>query len=539
MIRRDVFEYLLEIVTAAGFVQRNVRCYLLRKTFKAYLKNRIIAVDKLQRNVRRWAAYRRSAVLRKQLSSPWEQLWDSRYNRLYYYNLETNQSQYEEPPDRVYRPLIRDKNSAALIQAWPQIRTAALSATLPLLTLGPDEAPPSLVCNICHMRKCIKYCLDCRSQEGIGGAADSLVTKPVSYCLPCYVIEHPETDKDKAKHRCHLFEDPQDDLLQDRAYLRCCMCAEPATRKCLGPLDDEQIDFICKQLQKVPVSQWEGVLQDAHVGGERRITALMEQLLAEATGHDSVHGLNVNTAPMQLNAVRSAMERMRAECDECYCKSCYKQVHSNGKRAAHRWQGFQSKCRVCAVCTSTAAESACHDCACDYCESCFKVFHSMGKKRKHRKEVIYEELLDGQGLCFICNRRAADKCLHEKCNKMACESCFEFKHKAKCPFNTEARAQSPAGRRITTSLSPVHDRSSEPKCVVCGEIADKRCQQCGDLYCSVVYMGNAGCFAKFHSKGNRAAHTTDTLMNEKLSAARIAMKSKVTQDKMIKQRLGY
>jgi hypothetical protein len=44
-------------------------------------------------------------------------------------------------------------------------------------------------------------------------------------------------------------------------------------------------------------------------------------------------------------------------------------------------------------------------------------------------------------------------------------------------------------------------------CVECGKPADKICEQCGDVYCSITWMGNPGCFPKYHSKGNRIKHT--------------------------------
>lgn len=48
-------------------------------------------------------------------------------------------------------------------------------------------------------------------------------------------------------------------------------------------------------------------------------------------------------------------------------------------------------------------------------------------------------------------------------------------------------------------------------CAVCQEKADKICVECGDYYCSRTWLGNPGCFAQFHSKGNRATHTTESL----------------------------
>jgi hypothetical protein len=531
MIRRDVFQYLLNINKAVILVQRNVRSYLLHKKFLQLSANRSFTIDILQRNARRWLAHRKALELRRQQASPWEQLWDSRYNRLYYYHVEMQKSQYEEPDGETYRPLIRDKHSAALMQAWPRLGGAASFASMPTLNV---QGPFSLLCKICNERKSIKFCLDCRHEEDMG-LTDRFIARPASYCLPCFVHEHPDTDQVKSKHRSRLLEESVSSSstsmgLVEQHYLKCCMCGEPAVRKCLGPLDDEQIDSIYRQLQKMPIREWDEVLQQAHVGGERRIVALLEQFLAEteAENNPSTSGQQLNALlPMQLNAVRSSLERIRAECDECYCKSCYKQVHSGGKRALHRWMGFQEKCRVCLVCTSTPAEVHCLDCNNDYCDSCSKVFHAMGRKRKHKRELITDELVANQSLCFICNRRAAENCPHEKCSKMVCVACFEFKHKDKCAFNNDKealRGQSRGRRSII-----------DTKCVVCGEMADKRCLQCGDLYCSNIFIDNASCFAKFHSKGNRASHTTETLINQKLQTARLSMKSKMAHDMLFKQ----
>jgi len=44
-------------------------------------------------------------------------------------------------------------------------------------------------------------------------------------------------------------------------------------------------------------------------------------------------------------------------------------------------------------------------------------------------------------------------------------------------------------------------------CCVCDKIADTICNQCGDVYCSVRWVGNKGCFHNTHKKGNRKQHT--------------------------------
>jgi hypothetical protein len=46
-------------------------------------------------------------------------------------------------------------------------------------------------------------------------------------------------------------------------------------------------------------------------------------------------------------------------------------------------------------------------------------------------------------------------------------------------------------------------------CVVCGKAPDVICKQCGDVYCSSKWMGNPGCFARMHRRGNRKAHSKE------------------------------
>ena len=85
------------------------------------------------------------------------------------------------------------------------------------------------------------------------------------------------------------------------------------------------------------------------------------------------------------------LERTRAECDDCYCETCYVDMHANGKRALHRWVGFLEYAHVCAVCTRSPAAVDCHDCNNQYCQSCFKVFHAMGRKKKHKHGKLLEQ----------------------------------------------------------------------------------------------------------------------------------------------------
>jgi hypothetical protein len=369
--------------------------------------------------------------------------------------------------------------------------------------------------------------------------------------------------------------------------LLCVICDELATRKCLGILDDHQIDELCAELARSKPERWAEVLKKANVAGERKLGMILEDIVesrseasvhsgllsaaaaaaAAAAGHGgddqapssspagspskapsggasiaSVSGSTLcsgaghtrkddyHISPAQLQKLRQALERTRAECDETYCDNCYKELHSGGKRGAHRWLGFMPRAAVCAVCTRSPATDKCQDCGEQglYCNSCFRVFHSVGRKRKHRRSLLMEAIEDGQEYCQECSRRAAVSwatCNNEaapdgkkgassfmdameaqrgigvstECGKRCCEACFECIHKPRCDQAVLARtaaraleaakkeaqrlARDPAAAALQASLAVLNQL-----CVSCGEAADQKCVQCGDAYCSRSWM---------------------------------------------------
>lgn len=184
-----------------------------------------------------------------------------------------------------------------------------------------------------------------------------------------------------------------------------------------------------------------------------------------------------------------------------------------------RWIGFAPQAPVCGVCDRSPAELECRDCGGGrFCKSCFKVFHSKGRKRKHQSVVLKEEIASGFMECFVCERRAATETC-EDCSTPCCNSCLECVHLREC------------SRRIATQRSSAQQKV----CVSCGEEADQKCQQCGDLYCSRTWMGNPGCFLSYHSKGNRVSHTTVSLFKieapeEQTSAPRESSNKKFSAD---------
>ncbi len=494
-MRTQVFYFLTRYIQAVVVIQRKARSYHLAKVWKVYLSARVLSTSLIQRTIRRCLAYKVARGLRAQQISEWEQLWDSKRRLLYYYNRIANYSTYEEP-EGPFRPLVRDPRSAVLVQAWPEMGGGGrLSGDVD--TPNPMSiVPKNAMCGICNTRKCVRVCYDCGPPIEADEDPYSSGAKTMSpYCFTCFIKEHTE-DNHKLDHSYDVLMGVEAADPQTQLVLLCSMCQEPATRKCMGALDDEQIDSICTELRLTDPDKWAAVLQKFNVAGDRKISILLDQM----RDTDEKHSLIAS----QLQEVRALLERTRAECDECYCASCYAEVHSGGKRAMHRWKGFLVSAPVCTVCANSPAETRCLDCESEYCESCFLVFHGMGRKRRHKKERLTEGLDQGQIYCSYCQRRAADvHCPNERCEVSACDSCYEFAHKTKCDKTTAF-----VDKRKQSAKNQGH--VSHP-CVVCGDPADKLCTQCGDAYCSKTWMGNPGCFVSFHNKGNRATHTTQPL----------------------------
>ena len=136
----------------------------------------------------------------------------------------------------------------------------------------------------------------------------------------------------------------------------------------------------------------------------------------------------------------------------------------------------------------------CTTCQDDYCVDCSKDTHRHGKKHHHVFEDIKEELEPQQVHCIECeNRAGTDQC--NFCKKSFCNSCAKFSHPKQCA--------------VRIKLQGGRDKEShEIQCVVCGKPPDTMCMQCGDVYCSVKWMGNPGCFRKTHMKGKKKDHKT-------------------------------
>lgn len=181
------------------------------------------------------------------------------------------------------------------------------------------------------------------------------------------------------------------------------------------------------------------------------------------------------------------------QCDENYCERCFQRVHGKGhKRTAHKCELYEPMAQICVECEMRVAFQLCLVCQDALCEDCMARTHSKGSRTTHDLKLIKQSISEAQVYCEQCRARCGDaRC--EYCSRALCNVCLSDRHALICPeTELNQKRQQLLGDKI---------------CVECGKAADRACETCGDRYCSVRWMGNPGCFERFHQKGKRADHT--------------------------------
>lgn len=181
------------------------------------------------------------------------------------------------------------------------------------------------------------------------------------------------------------------------------------------------------------------------------------------------------------------------QCDENYCERCFQRVHGKGhKRTAHKCEMYDPMAQICVECEMRVAFQLCLVCQDALCEDCMARTHSKGARTTHDLKLIKQSVSEVQVFCEQCHARCGNaRC--EYCSRALCNVCLSDRHALICPeTELNQKRQQLLGDKI---------------CVECGKAADRACESCGDRYCSVRWMGNPGCFERFHQKGKRADHT--------------------------------
>ena len=190
------------------------------------------------------------------------------------------------------------------------------------------------------------------------------------------------------------------------------------------------------------------------------------------------------------------------DCDDSFCKACFRRFHKKGKRKNHRWYGFKIGATVCVECEREVARKKCRQCQDSYCNSCAEKTHKTENRKTHQFDLIREDLPPDAGpndvYCQECTVRVAMPLISacKTCGGRFCDSCLVNEHKD-CASGLKVDADEGEG--------------PHKLCAVCSEAATRICLQCDEAYCDLKWAGNDGCYEKFHSKGNRRFHAVKPL----------------------------
>jgi len=379
-------------------------------------------------------------------------------------------------------------------------------------------------------------------------------------CFVCYSTFHNES----AEMKKHAFTVTKKPVAKP---LSCCICGTFATRRCRGMVIPESTkDKLTTVITEAFSDGGYGKAKDKGVGildqieEEEFLNVVKDNLgLGNLFSDERIKSIYLDcrgkfkekrSNPEIWKRFQEHLNAIGDECDENYCEDCWESTHSRGKRSKHQWVGFMEGCRVCVECEILPAEKYCEVCEDDYCANCAKDTHRHGKKHKHtfqevrskrgakrraysnnfgdenranlgfctrrallpiaaiflthnpnpfcdslRSSQITEPLEPQQVHCKHCEFRVAtEQC--KFCKKFMCNSCNAFGHPDECTVRIKLTGGKTKGQE-----------SHAITCAVCEKPPDVQCQQCGDVYCSVKWMGNPGCFRKTHMKGNRKEHT--------------------------------
>lgn len=386
-------------------------------------------------------------------------------------------------------------------------------------------------------------CMRCRNEQATRTCDQCIPRKPPAWalnkkhlCFACFTEEHSLS----ADVRSHTFTITK---LSKASSLICCICSVDATRRCKGPpIKQQLLNEVNVYIEEATCIAADADTTDACTEGEssliefpsaktfkelilrnklpfssERCNILYHECLnngASGNGNSAIHVIEF------WNNFIKIIETSKDECNDTYCSRCWNDTHRKGRRGKHEWVGFKSGASVCAMCERNIAERYCPECSDDLCTACAVATHLRGKKHRHVLTPLREVLLDKKlSHCQVCSMRHGNmEC--PLCDTPLCDSCLEFSH-LEC-----------------SQKGLVSDPERPTKCIVCGRPPDSKCTDCGDVYCSVKWMGNPGCFAKQHRKGHRRAHICEkyVYMEERAAVLKQSKKVKLKEEKELKRK---
>ena len=194
-------------------------------------------------------ARRLATLMRAQQRAPWHMLHDDASGAFYFQHVESGEVSWEAPEggEAAYRPQVVDRFSGRWVLAWPQ-----LERPKPLALQQPREG----YCMACKLEPATRRCDTC--------AAPRFELVPPSwgdghfhFCFACFYTHHDRSPAMKA-HKAVLTR------ALTAPPLTCCVCAEPATRRCRGLVLPPRGRFILQRF----------LLQHAVAGDAVRVDAV-------------------------------------------------------------------------------------------------------------------------------------------------------------------------------------------------------------------------------------------------------------------------
>lgn len=480
--------------------QAHCRRRLATESYQSLVDSRTRAAIRCQLAWRAGLARRVAEVYRAQQRADWQMLWDESAQAFYFLRASTAEVSWEEPSggETSFRPQVKDRFTGRLVQAWPQ-----LDQPKPLHLQQPRPG----YCMQCKIEEATRRCLSCAAPKFEGRAAE-WGDGFYHFCFSCFATHHDGSPE----MRAHDFDITKDTTAP---ALRCCVCSDLATRRCLGlklrPRGRRVVDrFLVQHAVRAadasiqaPPTQGASVLESVTPSKLREVLrrAGIPMSVARVEVIDSQCRAGVNSSDedaVQLAAYRTSLfevlEKLTTECDDYYCDGCWSTTHTKGARAKHEWVGFAAGAPVCALCEAAVATRSCAQCNDVLCSRCSEETHASLSFREHEVSILREPLNDATAAhCASCDvRQSVEECT--LCGDRLCDSCFQFSHDATCSKRGGAKA-----------IAMGVDVDYPTKCVVCGRRPDSRCVECDEVYCT--WMGKPRCFLKQHAKGNRREHS--------------------------------
>eukprot|EP00752_Nemacystus_decipiens_P001572 g1533.t1 len=471
VLRTEAVSIALRWVAGAKTIQVTFRAFRCRRSYRALLVRRGRAATILQSVERRKRACITAADLREQRASRWEQLLDDETGRLYFYFKDTGES-FWEPPGVPFRPMIRDRMSGALVQAWPQLERELLEerhADAPELvnhTFTPVETAGIgvLLCSLCDLpasRRCrglelpdralivaARMLHNARLSTLLVGAAAAGQSQPltlsdiainsISAVSKASTLNKPGTAAASANTALVKTTHGVGEGSAQRHRRK--PGDPPVSRK-----EFERVLAVCN----LPYSlTWADAAYELCMGevmtkGEMEAAASNAATMAAMGSYGSIGKGKAKSNKKKIERTReqfwaafgAALVEAREDCDDLLCGECWESVHKRGVRACHRWEGFRAGSPACVACSRSPAERKCNTCNDLLCLACFNESHARGKKKRHSWQLCLEEPRE-LSRCHECRRRVGDQRCGD-CDADLCDSCQAFRHTENCSHAEE------------------------------------------------------------------------------------------------------